>query len=504
VIKYLTLVLGLLASPFTYSQSLQDISRQVNLDSLIQSVRQLSGEDTTTLNDSTYHIQHRVSKRGNDLAAHYLKTKLESYGIQSEYQDYRNRGRNVIGTIIGKNNPDSIYIIGAHYDAVADYCADDNASGSSCVLEAARILSQYCLGNTVKFAFWDEEELGLVGSKHYADTAFKYEQKILGVINIDMMGYDSDSNWVFDIHTNADSANLRLKDTMLYVLQATNSKLVAQVINPGTNRSDHASFWRKGYSAVFFGESFLGGDPNPAYHSSKDRINLFNLAYFHELAKLGISTITELAGFAPPEITVDTLVECEEFYFGDSLLTTSGFYSDSLFNREGCDSISNIYLSIININDSISRSGRILSAIDTGVRYNWRDCNHNFNAFVRDTSQHFEVRRDGNYAVEIIKGICRDTSDCIEVIITGIPESSSPLVHIYPNPSGGQFHIDFAIDLYNYRLNIYDLRGRNIEFETVATPEGLTLNLSSPSGIYTLLLETEEGIFTRKIVLQSE
>ena len=37
----------------------------------------------------------------------------------------------------------------------------DNASGSAAVLEAARILSQYCVDYTIKYAFWDEEERGL-------------------------------------------------------------------------------------------------------------------------------------------------------------------------------------------------------------------------------------------------------------------------------------------------------------------------------------------------------
>ncbi|MEZ5021948.1 MAG: hypothetical protein R2728_01575 [Chitinophagales bacterium] len=37
-------------------------------------------------------------------------------------------GRNIYATQLGSVNPDSIYIICGHYDAVNNYCADDNAS----------------------------------------------------------------------------------------------------------------------------------------------------------------------------------------------------------------------------------------------------------------------------------------------------------------------------------------------------------------------------------------
>jgi len=148
--------------------------------------------------------------------------------------------------------------MGAHYDAVADYCADDNASGSASVLEAARIMSNYCFENTVVYAFWDEEERGLVGSRFYADSVALKGHKFLGVLNNDMLGYDSDSNHVFDIHTNNTPHNQKMKDTLLYVIDTLKLNLVPQVINPGTTRSDHASFLEKGISSRVFWGVFFG------------------------------------------------------------------------------------------------------------------------------------------------------------------------------------------------------------------------------------------------------
>jgi hypothetical protein len=67
------------------------------------------------------------------------------------------------------------------------------------------------------------------------------------------------------------------------------------VYNPGTTASDHNSFWQHSYSAICFSEAYYGGDFNPYYHSAQDRIDKFNLPYFHNVAKLGIGTIASLA-----------------------------------------------------------------------------------------------------------------------------------------------------------------------------------------------------------------
>jgi hypothetical protein len=345
--KHLLLSLFWGFSLASFSQSTIQLASEVNLDSLVKTVREFSGEDSTIVNDSVVRIQHRVSNKGNNLAADYLVARLEALGLQVEVTDYRKNGRNIVATHKGKTNPDSIYILCSHYDAVADYCADDNASGSAAVLEAARIMTKYCFNNTVKFAFWDEEELGLIGSKYYADTAFAHNDRIVGVFNIDMMGYDGDSNKVFDIHTNANLKNQELKDTVLYVLNALKIDLVPNVINPGTNRSDHASFWNRGYPGIFCGESFIGGDPNPFYHSSKDRIDIFDLNYFHKIAQLAIGTFVELAGIIPTSIEKDTVVACDFYVYNDTTFHESTVYNDSLKTTNGCDSIYILHLTLL-------------------------------------------------------------------------------------------------------------------------------------------------------------
>ncbi|MEN6354516.1 MAG: BACON domain-containing carbohydrate-binding protein, partial [Bacteroidales bacterium] len=300
--RFLLFCLLAASSCIAQSQDIGQIIAATSLDSLVKTVRILSGEDSTYVNGVKVLIKSRSNTLpggGNDKAADYIKARLLRYNLSVEDQAFNTTGRNILATQPGLNNPDSIYIICAHYDAVANYCADDNASGVSFVIEAARILSGYCFDNTILYALWDNEEDGQWGSSYYAQIASSQGYKIAGVLNVDMAGYDSNNDRKFDIHTNSLASSLALKNKLISTVNNYHLSLIPNVINPGTTLSDHGSFWNKNFGAVCFSEYFFGGDPNPYYHSDNDRINRFNLPYFYELGKLGIGTLATVAELIP-------------------------------------------------------------------------------------------------------------------------------------------------------------------------------------------------------------
>jgi Zn-dependent M28 family amino/carboxypeptidase len=193
-------------------------------------------------------------------------------------------------------------LICAHYDAVAGTPgADDNASGTAVVLEAARVLGPYTTGKTVTFALWDAEEIGLFGSAHYAGEAADVGKQIDAVINLDMVGWDGDGDRVVEVHTDALSASLA--DAVVGYAQAYSINVTPVPQNPGTGASDHASFWRSGYQAVLLIEEYYGADFNPYYHQPTDSLLHFNPGYYEEAAKLGIAATADLAGIT--EISTD-------------------------------------------------------------------------------------------------------------------------------------------------------------------------------------------------------
>ena len=122
-----------------------------------------------------------VTRLGNLKAAEYIYSKFEEFGYQPEYQWFKPGNlqgfkdgltANVIATLPGKVNPELVYIISSHYDSVdRGPGADDNTSGTTAMLEAARVMQGLELPFTVVFAAFTGEEAGLLGSREYVRRA---------------------------------------------------------------------------------------------------------------------------------------------------------------------------------------------------------------------------------------------------------------------------------------------------------------------------------------------
>ncbi len=298
-IQYALIFFSFIGFQCLTAQTVGDIIDAVDTNSLDLYLNEFSGEVSTVVNNNSVTLINRVSSQGNDLAAEYLIEKFKSFGnLEINDNQYSNGGRNIIATQIGKTNPDNIYIVCGHYDSVADYCADDNATGTAAVLETARILSQYCTDNTIVYALWDEEEIGLVGSADYAEKAKNNGDNILGVINMDMIGYDKNQNDDVHIHARDVANSVDLQNTAIAVLNDHSSKigLTSNPVNPGIGSSDHQSFWDNGFSAIILSEAETRNDLTPNYHTSDDRVSTLDLPYFHKISKLATGTTASLAG----------------------------------------------------------------------------------------------------------------------------------------------------------------------------------------------------------------
>ena len=299
---------------FAYSQSpvVQSIINQTNIDSLTHFVEELSGEVQTIINGSPYTILSRNKYQlGNDMAANYIKQKLESYGLTVFDQWWSGTLRNVYAVQPGTDFPNKQYIICAHYDDMPSGTiapgADDNASGTAAVLEAARIFTQYSSKYTIIYALWDEEEQGLVGSEYYAQQAFNSGDSIMGVINLDMIAYDSDNNNIADLHTRPIGTSISLSNKMVETNTLYNLGLTIDIKNPGSGGSDHWSFWNYNFGAILLIEDY--SDFNAYYHTVNDKVQYFNLPYFHKMSRAALgttATLAELTEIVPVELLAFT------------------------------------------------------------------------------------------------------------------------------------------------------------------------------------------------------
>ncbi|OUR94568.1 hypothetical protein A9Q87_02735 [Flavobacteriales bacterium 34_180_T64] len=446
------LICSLLFTISTFSQTINDIINQVNLDSLQLTLREITGEQSTVVYGVTKTIINRQQANNED-AADYIKQKFEGLdNVTVTDQAFNANGRNIIATQIGKTNPDDIYLICAHYDSVTDYCADDNASGTAAVLEIARILSKQCLDNTIVYALWDEEENGLNGSRFYAIEAVTNGDNLLGVLNIDMMGYDGDNDDGFDIDVRqGDASSIAMGTDIVDILNHPNYSfnLNVNVVNPGTSASDHSSFWNRGFPAVLVGESWENNDQTPFYHSSGDRYSTLDFPYYHELARL-------IMGY---------------------MVTKGG---------------------LVAVDNSVSQTATTLTANQASASYQWLDCNTNI-PIPLETNQSFMPSFDGVYAVEITSGSCIELSDCIVFDTLGLDAFLPNEIQVYPNPVKTILNIEAATDD-DYIFNIYDVSGKLV-LSVQSQKRRTTLNIKTLSkGIYFLNVNTKEKLGTYKIV----
>jgi hypothetical protein len=149
----------------------------------------------------------------NYLAEHYQKLRLKGVGDEGTFlQHFVPNFRNVLAFLQGADPElrDQVIVISAHYDHVgyglhgmsrgpAGYLhpgADDNASGTSAVLELAKAFT--VLGappkRSILFAHWDAEEKGLLGSKYWASNPTIPIEHVKAMINLDMVGHLRDEH----------------------------------------------------------------------------------------------------------------------------------------------------------------------------------------------------------------------------------------------------------------------------------------------------------------------
>ena len=98
---------------------------------------------------------------------------------------------NILGDLPGNQHPAEVIMLGSHYDGHdISQGAGDPASGVVSVMEAARILSKYTapLPRTIRFVLWGVEEIGLLGSRAYAEQHAGDMQNIRFYLNMDSAG----------------------------------------------------------------------------------------------------------------------------------------------------------------------------------------------------------------------------------------------------------------------------------------------------------------------------
>ena len=250
-------------------------------------------------------------------AAQYLLERFLAYGLEpapggalQPFQVYSGRverviaSQNVLTTVPGSGSlADEWLVVGAHYDHIGvreqedgtmgiNNGADDNASGTVLILEMARVFREYVASGampvedrrSVLFAAFGAEEVGLLGSCHYASHAPAVPISMTrAMMNFDMVGRLRDRVLlVRGFETSGDWASM--------AINANHPNLILYDPPPCENCSDFACFRNEGVPYIWF---FTG--IHEQYHTPTDDVEWINFPGLAEIGEVSLRVLTRLA-----------------------------------------------------------------------------------------------------------------------------------------------------------------------------------------------------------------
>ncbi|SIP88160.1 aminopeptidase YwaD [Chryseobacterium sp. RU37D] len=241
----------------------------------------------------------------NDNALNWIKDKYLSFGYSEDQMEEdpfsigKFKSKNLIITKKGTVFPNKYIIICGHFDSINGPGVNDNGSGTSIILETARILKDVPAEYSIKFIHFSGEEQGLVGSRHYVkNIVYKDDIKQLDiklVFNLDQVGgiKGENNDTVFcDEDRGGISANNEasravtqelIKCTTLYSPLKTD-------IDPAED-TDYISFEEKGEVITGFFE-YLRSDLS---HTKDDTFANTDVMYVFNVGKAAIGALQHFA-----------------------------------------------------------------------------------------------------------------------------------------------------------------------------------------------------------------
>ena len=196
---------------------------------------------------------------------------------------------------------------------------------------------------------------------------------------------------------------------------------------------------------------------------------------------------------------------CSDYSFNGNILTNSGVYYDTISNSFGCDSVFTLFLTITNVDTSISVDENTLIANNINASYQWIECDDQFLPIPGATNQTFTPTQNGSYACIINQNGCSDTSSCYTISTIGIDENYlSSGIKVYPNPANDKLYIDLNTLISGGRIEIINTLGKVVLQKEIGVSKVIELNIDHlKAGEYIVrIINNEKDIFVRQLIIE--
>ena len=152
----------------------------------------------TPLDKGEDRIPQQYRRKESDLpgaSIHYLdaweivEKEASLCRLNIRQSEISRKSANVAVRILGKEYPEEIVTVTAHYDSVPEGPgAYDNMSGGAIVMEAFRYFAEHRPARTMEFIWFGSEEKGLVGSRNYVKSHEAEMKNHVFNLNVDLAG----------------------------------------------------------------------------------------------------------------------------------------------------------------------------------------------------------------------------------------------------------------------------------------------------------------------------
>jgi bacterial leucyl aminopeptidase len=259
-----------------FSQAIADTLTEVSADRIKEDITWISSYPTRYHRSETKNVHvDELKKRLAEVA------KASSFASVEEviHSGNKTEQKTVRARLLGSQAPNEIVVLGAHFDSIRKGLfpgrkpapgADDDASGSSNLIEIFRILSKGPQPQrTIEFMWYAAEEVGLVGSAEVAGAYAKEKKDVVGVLNLDMTLFPGSGTLAFGVVTDFTSPWLTN-----YIKELNRHYTKAKVIDTECDYacSDHATWHRLGFPAAFPSEATFS-QSNKNIHTQNDVID---------------------------------------------------------------------------------------------------------------------------------------------------------------------------------------------------------------------------------------
>jgi hypothetical protein len=231
--------------------------------------QRILGEDVNALgakiDKSGKPVRHEAKNATVSLSAEFKTDAVELF--------------NVAGVLEG-SDPDlagEYVVLGAHYDHIGvdqrgriGFGADDNASGTSALIELAQAFGTSPPRRSVIVVAFSAEEDGLLGSKRFAEKPPVPQESLVAMLNMDMLGRGATNEVVVGGTKQNPDLEKKLKEAKK--LSPTKvKKVITGKAQHLWERSDQFSFHEVGIPSLFFFEA-VSETENEDYHTYRDTI----------------------------------------------------------------------------------------------------------------------------------------------------------------------------------------------------------------------------------------